>query len=201
MLEQLFNSKIRVKLLRLFLANPNKRYYIRQLTRLFDSQINSVRREINNLVSIGILNFVSDSKQDEEKKDAIKKGKSQRKYFQANINFDLYPELKSLILRSHLVIKEGICKEIAKAGNINYLVFTGIFVDFPNSPIDILIVGRANKVKISKIINKFEKELNRNINYTLMSKTEFLYRKDIADRFLYNILENKKIVVIDKITL
>ena len=129
--------------------------------------------------------------------NAAKKGKSQRKYFQANINFDLYSELKSLILKSHLVVKKGICKEIIKAGNINYLAFTGIFTDLSNSPVDILIVGRASKAKISKIISRFEKELNRNINYTLMPKAEFLYRKDVTDKFLYSILENKKIVAID----
>lgn len=201
MLEQLFNSKIRIKLLKLFLANPNKQYYIRQLTRLLDSQINSVRREINNLVSIGILNATPNLKQKKEIKDVSKKGDSQRKYFQTNINFDLYSELKSLILRSHLVVKKGICKEIANAGKINYLAFTGIFVDISNSQVDILIVGKASKIKINKIISKFEKELNRNINYTLMSKAEFLYRKDVTDRFLYSILESKKIVAIDNITL
>ncbi|MCD4705539.1 hypothetical protein K8R61_00470 [bacterium] len=199
MLEQLFNSKIRVKLLRLFLANPNKQYYIRQLTRLLDSQINSVRREVDNLVSIGILSPVSNSEQKKKTKDVSKKGDSQRKYFEVNINFDLYSELKSLILKSHLVVKKGICKDIANAGKINYLAFTGIFVDVPDFPIDILIVGRASKIKINKVINKFEKELNRNINYTLMSKTEFLYRKDLTDRFLYSILEGKKIVAIDNI--
>ncbi|MEA2088822.1 MAG: hypothetical protein U9O55_03225 [Patescibacteria group bacterium] len=200
MLEQLFNSKIRVKLLRLFLANPNKQYYIRQLTRLLDSQINSVRREIDNLVSIGILSAASNFEQKKKNENAVKKGKSQRKYFQVNINFDLYLELRSLILRSHLVVKKGICKEIAKAGNISYLAFTGIFVsNSAESSVDILIVGKANKKKIGKIINKFEKELNRSINYTLMSKTEFLYRKDVTDKFLYSILEGKKIVAIDNI--
>ncbi len=152
MLEQLFNSKIRVKLLRLFLANPNKQYYIRQLTRMLDSQINSVRREVDNLVSIGILSPALNSGQKEKTKDVSKKGNSQRKYFQANINFDLYSELKSLILRSHLVVKKGICNEIVKAGSINYLAFTGIFVDLSNSPVDMLIVGRVNKTKINKSV-------------------------------------------------
>ncbi|MBT4277299.1 hypothetical protein HOD96_00920 [Candidatus Falkowbacteria bacterium] len=183
MLEQLFGSKIRVKLLRLFLANPEKSYYIRELTRLLDSQINSIRREIDNLASFGIL----------EKAEK----KSNKKYFQANTNFVLYPEVRSLILKSHLLIKKGLVKKIVKSGNICYLVLTGIFVNCPNSPVDILIIGKINKSKIQKIIENFEKELNRNINYTLMPKTEFLYRKDVTDKFLYEILDNQKIVLVD----
>ena len=55
MLEQLFGSKTRVKLLQLFLNNPKKDYYLRQLAREIKGQLNSVRREVNNLEKIGII--------------------------------------------------------------------------------------------------------------------------------------------------
>ncbi len=185
MLDQLFGSKIRVKILRLFLANVDKKYYIREITRLLDTQINSVRREVENLSSFGILKKVGSDKE-------------QKKYFQVNTKFDLYPELRSMILRGHMIVKEGILRDITKAGNINYLALSGIFVNSGDSLVDIFIVGRANKKKIEEIVKKFEQELNRNINYTLMSKSEFLYRKQMTDKFLYNILEGDKIIVVDK---
>jgi hypothetical protein len=196
MLEQLFGSKIRVRLLQLFLANPEKEYYIREITRLLDCQINSVRREVENLVSFGILKGVSGK---EVKGAKSKKNEAQKKYFQANLDFPLFSELKSLILRSHFIIKKGLLKEILKAGNIYYLALTGIFVDSGSSPVDIFIVGKVRKDKIEKIINKFEKELNRHINYTLLSKTEFNYRREITDRFIYEIIEGEKIVVVDNL--
>ena len=68
-----------------------------------------------------------------------------------------------------------------------------------DSPVDILIVGKAKKEKIEKIVKKYEKELNRDINYTSMSRTEFKYRMDITDRFLYEIMEGEKVVILDKI--
>ena len=55
MVEQLFGSKTRVKLLQLFFSNPNRSFYVREITRKIDEQINSVRRELANLLSIGII--------------------------------------------------------------------------------------------------------------------------------------------------
>ena len=55
MVEQLFGSKTRVKLLNLFYSNPNRAFYVREITRKIDEQINSVRRELSNLLSIGII--------------------------------------------------------------------------------------------------------------------------------------------------
>ena len=55
MIEQLFGSKTRVKLLQLFYSNTNRSYYVREITRKIDEQINSVRRELSNLLSIGII--------------------------------------------------------------------------------------------------------------------------------------------------
>src|ERR1700735_110673 len=55
MIEQLFGSKTRVKLLQLFYSNPNRSFFVREITRKIDEQINSVRRELSNLLSIGII--------------------------------------------------------------------------------------------------------------------------------------------------
>lgn len=55
MFEQLFGSKTRVKLLSLFYNNPERPFYVREITRKIDEQINSVRRELQNLLNIGIV--------------------------------------------------------------------------------------------------------------------------------------------------
>ena len=55
MIDALFGSKTRVKLLKLFLNNPDSSYYVREITRLIDEQINSVRRELSNMLKIGII--------------------------------------------------------------------------------------------------------------------------------------------------
>ena len=197
MLEQIFGSKVRVKLLSIFLADPQKSYYIRELTRMLNCQINSIRREIKNLLSFGILSKVKNEHSNKERSEDGKYN-LQKKYFQINTDYILYPELRSLILKAQSTAKNGLLQKIIKNSRISYLALTGIFVNSPDSLTDILIVGKVNKGYIKKIIGKFEKEINKNVNYTIISKSEFLYRKDITDKFLYNILESKKIVVIDK---
>jgi len=184
MLEQLFGSRTRVKLLRLFLANPDKIYYVREITRKVEERINSVRRELKNLEEMGLIFF---------------EYKNQKKYYRVNDSFILYPELKSLILKAQVIMEKRIVSDLESLGNIQYMILTGFFVGIKDHLTDLLIVGKVNKRKIQRMIKKFEKTFNNEINYTIMTTKEFKYRKDLTDRFLYDILENKKIVMIDKL--
>ena len=81
------------------------------------------------------------------------------------------------------------------------MVLTGIFVNNTNTLIDILLVGKLNKVKLVKLIKELELELGREINFTVFDPQEFKYRRDITDIFLYGILEGKKMVIIDEVGL
>src|SRR6266508_4695899 len=81
MVEQLFGSKTRVKLLQLFYSNPNRSFYVREITRKIDEQINSVRRELANLLSIGII--ASDTT-------------NNRLYYEVNQSYDYYDPLKAI---------------------------------------------------------------------------------------------------------
>src|ERR1041384_6507137 len=78
MIEQLFGSKTRVKLLQLFYSNPNRSFYVREITRKIDEQINSVRRELSNLLSIGII-----------KSDA----NNNRLYYEVSQDYEFYAPL------------------------------------------------------------------------------------------------------------
>ncbi len=188
MLEQLFGSQTRMKLLHLFLSNPEEKYFVRELTRMLDSQINAIRRELENLEELGIIILVEDN---------LEEGK--RKFYQSNTKFVLYPELKSIFQKSQFLLEKKFAKALRKAGKINYLALTGTFVGDKNIPIDLLIVGNLQKKKFIKILKSFEKDLRREINYTLLDKEEFDYRRSVADRFLYSILDADKVVLIDEI--
>lgn len=191
MLEQLFSSKTRVRLLRLFLSNPDNSYYVRELARKVGVQINAIRRELINLRKIGLLSAYQPSESSNQ--DKLKN------YFKVNVDFVLFHELRTLFLKSQLLMERKLLSEIEKVGNISYLVLTGTFLGLNNSPTDLLIVGRINLDKLAGLIKKFEKDMDCVINYTAMNREEFKYRKDVTDKFLYHILENKKIVVIDKL--
>jgi len=192
MLEQLFGSQTRVKLLHLFLNNTEEKYFVRELTRVLDSQINAIRRELDNLHKFGIVKIVDAD--DENKSD-----KTKRKFFQADPKFVLYPELKSIFQKASFLVEKKFANTLKKAGKIHYLALTGYFVGDKNLAIDILIVGDLNKKKVENTLKKFEKDFRRELNYTVLGKDEFEYRRSVADRFLYMVLDAEKIVMIDEI--
>jgi DNA-binding transcriptional regulator YhcF (GntR family) len=193
MLEKLFGSNSRVKILKIFLLNANQKFYIRQLARDLKLQLNSVRRELENLEKFGLL--ISSVGSEGEKT------KQEKKFYQVNPDFVLFEEIKALIMKAQILYEKDFIEKLKNIGKLKLLVLTGIFVNNPNSPIDLLIVGKFNKLKFLKLIREIEKEMGREINYTLFDRQELKYRHDITDVFLYNVLEGRKIVVIDEIGL
>ena len=200
MLEKLFGSKTRVKILKLFLIHPLDKYYIRQLSRDLKLQLNSVRRELENLEGFGIL--TSDAKDINNGETPAEKKASatgqEKKYYRANPNFVLFDEIKALIVKAQILYEKDFVRKLQAIGKIKLLVLTGIFVNNPNSLIDILLVGKINKIKLVKLIKELEIELGKEINFTVFNPQEFKYRRDITDIFLYGILEGRKLIVIDE---
>ncbi|MDD5341071.1 MAG: hypothetical protein PHC97_01385 [Patescibacteria group bacterium] len=190
MLEQLFGSQSRVRLLQIFLANPDEKYFVRELTRSLNSQINAVRRELENLEDLGVIKI---SEEIEEKKN------QKKKYYKVNTDFILYHELKSIFQKAQFLLEKRFAKSVRKIGKVYFLALTGSFVGKKDVPIDIIAVGSLGKKKFEKIIRSFQKDLKRELNYTLLDREEFDYRRSVADRFLYNILDSDKIVLIDEI--
>lgn len=189
MIDQLFGSKTRVKLLYLFLNNPSRPFYVREITRKIGEQINSVRRELANLLSIGII--TSDSQ-------------NNRLYYEVNQKYTYYKPLRDIF--SAMAEDVPISKEsdpnqrrFRELGSVKLAYLLGRFVQDATMNLDLLIVGDLNRAKLRKLISGLEAEEGRELNYATMTEQEFHYRRDINDRFLADILDAKKSVVIDEI--
>ncbi len=178
MLKQLFTSNTRIKLLTLFLLNPDEEFFIRELTRKLDEQINSIRRELDNLKRIGLVKT---------------KAKNRKKYYIVNKNFILFSELKSIILKA-LSDKENIVKNLAEIGEPELVLLSGLFVDKEETPVDMLIVGKMDREKLEKYLNG-ELETRRPVRFSLMSKEEYVYRQKCNDKFLHDILADADNIV------
>jgi hypothetical protein len=192
MIEQLFGSKTRVKLLQLFYSNPNRSFYVREITRKIDEQINSVRRELANLLNTGII--VSDNT-------------NNRLYYEVNQSYEFYKPLLAIFGKS--TSDSGIKRRIASPaapehdklralGNLELVIYTGQFTRDESSGIDMLIVGDVNQNALQKFVSELETQENKEIRYTVMSPTEFNYRRQINDRFITTVLDSKKQVLVDK---
>ena len=200
MLDQLFGSKTRVALLKLFFENQERPYFVRELTREIGAQINSVRRELENLVNLGILRILEDPPEMAVKEwEEVPKGLNRKKFYQLSKQFVLHEELSSLFAKSHLMLEKDLMDNLSKIDNAYLIVITGFFTLAPDSTTDILIVGNVNKKELAEVIGGYEKKLKREINYTVLPLKEFEYRREITDKFLYDILVNKRIVLVDKI--
>lgn len=203
MLEHLFGSKTRVKLLRLFLRNPSEPIFVRELTRRVETQINAVRRELMNLVKLGL---VSEAMVEEPAAAAGKKRPGlKRKYYQLNQQFPLLNEISSLILKAQVLLDRRLDKEIAALGDVRYLAFMGAFVQSgatTNSTapaIDLFLVGHVDQEAFKQLMTEVESVFGSELNFSILALDEFRYRKELGDRFLHSILEAPKKVLIDRL--
>lgn len=172
MLKRLFTSNARIKLLTLFLLNPENEFFIRELTRKLDEQINSVRRELDNLKKLGLLKT---------------KSKNRKKYYVVNKNFIFYNELKSIIVKA-LSDKDSVAKKIMEFGTLEVLVLTGLFVE-KDSPIDLLLVGEIDRKALDDYLTN-ELETKRPVRFSIMDKQEYIYRRKCKDKFLSDIMDD-----------
>lgn len=200
MVEQLFGSKTRVKLLKLFYSNPNRSFYVREITRKIDEQINSVRRELSNLLSIGIV--ASDDT-------------NNRLYYEVNKTYEYYQPLSVIfggasepVTISDEKAKDSVpvptktvdpeVTDLLSLGNIEVALYTGQFTRDEQSGIDMLIVGDVNQTKLQKFMEELEQKEKKDIRYVLMGADEFSYRRQVKDRFITKVLTARTQVLIDK---
>lgn len=187
MVEQLFGSKTRVKLLQLFYSNPNRSFYVREITRKIDEQINSVRRELSNLLSIGII--TSDTN-------------NNRLYYEVDQSFQYYQPLAqifgSLSVASDAPTVDSGAQAIKVLGNVDLAFYAGQFTREPAGGTDIFIVGDINHTQLTKYVAELEKQEGKELRYTAMTMQEFTYRQQVNDRFLSVLLGSKKQILIDK---
>jgi hypothetical protein len=197
MLEQLFGSKTRVKVMKVFLENPEKRFFVRELTRLTDSLINSVRRELANLVEVGFLVIDDVAREQENESSTATRGLNKKKYFRLNKGNMFLKEFDALFSKGQFMLEKKFTDQILKHGEIRYMALSGVFIDKSNTPTDMIVIGnKLNKQKIIEVLKKFEQKIDREIRYTLMDMREFKLRKDIADRFLNDIINDEDSIVL-----
>ena len=185
--EKLFGSKTRAKLLQLFFENPEKSFYVREMTRVIEEQINSVRRELNNLESIGII-----------KSETF----DNKIYYSAN---GKHPFTRPLIDIFSKKVSSSRGQDVKASTWDDYIrpvkhYLKGLIVTnrLPGQDgIDLLIIGNDKTKKLTRWAEVVEKKLGKPINYVIMPVDDFTYRKNVRDRFLAEVLEMEISDIID----
>lgn len=190
MIDSLFGSKTRVKLLGLFMNNPERSFYVREITRNINEQINSVRRELANLVEIGVVT-----------RDSV----DNRLYYKADINFRYYHALREMfaneteVVRGPKVEVDAWAAKFAAINGIKEVIFAGALVYESASPLDLIVAGdpTMDQSKVRALIKALEKGLDAQLNYSILDTEDLYYRLSIRDRFVLDVLESKHTVVLD----
>ena len=196
MIEQLFGSKTRVKLLQLFYSNPNRSFYVREITRKIDEQINSVRRELANLLNVGII--TSDTS-------------NNKVYYEVNQKYEYFPPLQEIFGGGVAKTRKGTkatksielplhddTSDLKALGNVEIAALMGQFTRDETPGVDVLIVGNINQNALNKYVTELEKQEGKELRYTVFSLDDFTYRLQIKDRFMSNVLRAKKQILVDK---
>ena len=185
--EKLFGSKTRAKLLKLFFENPGKSFYVREMTRVINEQINSVRRELLNLESVGVIkNETFDNKV----------------YYSANNKHPFYRPMIDIFSKKIDAAREKDVKETTWEDYTrpvkHYLKGLIVTNRLPGQDgVDLLIIGNDKTKKLTRWAEVIEKKQGKPINYVIMPVDDFKYRKNVRDRFIEEILEMEITEIID----
>jgi len=183
-LESLFGSRERARLLRFFLQNPDQEYSYVEITRR-NMLKGNIKGEIENLKKIKFI---------------LRRSRKGNISYVLNKNFSFYPELKNLISKSNVYPQ---CKSIAKIGgigNVKLAVISGVFINYEKGKADMILVGDdISRARLRNLMSGLEAEIGKEIDFVLMSSEEFKYRLNMLDKFILDFLEGPHEEVINKL--
>jgi predicted nucleotidyltransferase len=182
MLEYFVTSKTKRSLLKLFLTNPERQFYTREIAKLTGEPLNAVRRELGYLEKAGLL-------------ESRRQGNL--KYFSVVKEFPFYPELKKIIY-STIGLGDYLKNRLKDSESIELAFIYGSVAknqEREKSDIDLFVMGEIEEEELDKLVSDIEREIGREINYNLMTKAEFDRRVAKGEPFLKRVLREKKLLL------
>lgn len=183
MLIDLLISKVRVKILELFLSSPEQIYHVRDIVRRVDEEINAVRRELARLEKIGFLGS---------------EWRANRRFYSLKKDFIFYSELLSIINKT-VGLGGAIISNKNKLGKIKFAMLSGTFVrgrPYSQNDVDLFIVGTIVLPELGSLVRDEEARRDREINFTPMTEEEFNFRKNRRDPFVLGILSKPRVMLV-----
>lgn len=206
-LGELFGSNARVRLMRLFLFNPEGVFSLASITKRSKNSSKEIRKEINRLLSLGLIKkrkYIREINKEVRTKRGrrnIVKKVEEIGYF-LDQKFPYLSALKNLIITVSLHADSFLVQKFATAGRIKLFIASGVFIQEWESRIDLLIVGDdINMTKLANVISVIEAEVGKEISYSAFSTEDFEYRLNIRDKLIRDIIDSPHIVILDKLGL
>lgn len=202
-LEKIFGSSAKVKIIKLFLFNPEVAYDIFQISDRTKVSQSQVRKEINALEKIEFLkqrSFIKEIKRQKNKMVVTSKKRSNG--WTLDTKFPYLTALEAFLSNINPFKHKDIIEKISRAGKIQLLIISGIFIKEPDSRVDLLVVGdNIKQGMLEGIIKTIESEIGKEVRYAVFETSEFNYRYSMFDKLIRDILDYPHEKIINKIGL
>lgn len=183
-LEDIVISRVRVKILTLFMTHPGQMFHVREIVRRTEEEINAVRRELAHMEKKGMVS---------------KERRANRLFYTFRKDYRLYYELLEIVHKS-TGLGDDIYKNRAKLGKIKFAMISGRYArgkeKKSNTDVDLLIVGDVVLPELSQLVKAEEMRSERELNYTVMTDEEFAFRKRRNDPFVMQILVGSRVMIL-----
>lgn len=182
-MEELFVSKVRVKILHLFLTSQDDLLHVREIVRRVDEEINAVRRELARMEKYGMV---------------ASEWRANRRYYKFKKDYKFYPELLALVTKSS-GLGGGIIKNKQLLGRVKFAMMAVRFAKSEVSgpeDVDLLVVGQIVLPQLQVLVADEQAKREREINYSFMDEPEFNFRVRRRDPFIIKVLTQPRIMLL-----
>ncbi len=200
-LGRLFGSSSRVKLMRLFLMNPEDVFDKTEMGKRSKISGDTLRKEIKLLEDIGLIKSRVVIKMKPAKSGNGEMEKRKVSGYGLDVSFAYLAALRALVTEIALG-KEDVAARFKNCGQMKLIIVSGIFLDETDSRVDVLLVGdKLKKPIIEGVLRRLEAELGKELTYGIMETPDFEYRFGIYDKFIRDIIDYPHLVVLNKLNL
>jgi hypothetical protein len=204
-LPKMFGSKERVKLMRLFLFNPNLYFSLSDVVKRTKISTGAAKRELGLLEEISFVAVkklvISLSENSPNKKKKTQKPPTKNSVWQINPDFFFVEHLRSMFNADFLAGREDLSERFKSCGKVKLIILSGLFVQDGGTRADILIVGDdLRRAAIESVISVVESEIGRELTYAILDTREYLFRLTSSDRFVRDIVDFPHKCLIDKMS-
>ena len=190
-LEKLFGSVGKVKIIKLFLLNPEMTYDAFQVAERTKVSVSNARREISNLEKAGFVKTKSYIKEVKRQKNrSIVVFRKRADGWTLDPKFPYREAIESFLSNINPFKHKDIVEKISRAGKIQLLIISGIFIKYGEARVDLLVVGdNIKQGLLDNIVRTIESEIGKEIRYAVFETAEFKYRNSMFDKLIRDILD------------
>ena len=199
-LDKIFGSAAKVRMMRLFILNPEQQFSVAEIVGRTMTREKEVRAELAMLEKIDLIRRRTVSRK--ENPESLRSKRTQ--VWGLNQKFVYFDELKNFLINANLIKNSELIKRMGRVGKIKLIVLAGVFLNQQQdeSRLDLLVVGdEIRRVSFENIVKSLESELGKEVKYAFFPTADFSYRMNMYDKLVRDLLDYPHQVVFDRIGL